>query len=318
MQSKTVVSEDKRSTKRFIIPTLVVVVIVVVIAGIAMYRERIMPFRTTVLIVNEASIDMRYFLKRVAISGEPPIQVLQTLTEEEILKQTVTKPPYNIKVSEHQVERFSRDMFRGENETIGEREFKEWYRQQLNEIRFSDDEYRAVLKTMLLRVEMSEYLADRISPVAEQVFVNAIPVTDFSVGIEVKQKYDSGEDFSALAFEYSVDPILKKSEGIVGWCPKGILDRVVDSVAFELEISEASDPVYINNQSSVVIMISDKADARQIDEQLLSILKDRALDEWLLEEKSKHRVEFHGFTNGYDSETDAWVNWQLMRMKRKR
>jgi len=27
-------------------------------------------------------------------------------------------------------------------------------------------------------------------------------------------------------------------------------------------------------------------------------------------------VEFHGFNNGYDTETDAWAKWQLQRMKR--
>ena len=63
-------------------------------------------------------------------------------------------------------------------------------------------------------------------------------------------------------------------------------------------------------------MISEKAAAREIDEGSLQMIKARSLDEWLNEEKQYHKVEFHGFKNGYDSETDAWVQWQLQRMKR--
>ena len=27
-------------------------------------------------------------------------------------------------------------------------------------------------------------------------------------------------------------------------------------------------------------------------------------------------INFHGFSNGYDNETDAWISWQLEKMKK--
>ena len=64
------------------------------------------------------------------------------------------------------------------------------------------------------------------------------------------------------------------------------------------------------------MMISEKTAARETDEQSLAVLKSKVLDKWHKEAYKVFEVHFHGFYNGYDSETDAWVNWQLMRMQR--
>ena len=66
----------------------------------------------------------------------------------------------------------------------------------------------------------------------------------------------------------------------------------------------------------VIMMISEKAAAREIDEQPLAVLKSMALDKWYKEAYADFEVHFHGFDNGYDSETDSWVTWQLVRMQR--
>merc|ERR1711964_197870 len=116
-----------RATRTTIILSVVVVVIVAVVAGIAIYRDRVAPFNTVVLEVNDARIDMRYFLKRVFMSGEPAMNILSTLTREQTIKLAAADPTFNITVTEE------------------EAEFKEWYRQQLNETRLSDAEYRDLL-----------------------------------------------------------------------------------------------------------------------------------------------------------------------------
>jgi hypothetical protein len=64
-------------------------------------------------------------------------------------------------------------------------------------------------------------------------------------------------------------------------------------------------------------MVSDKEADREISEQSMALLRSKVLDEWYKEQFNKHDVEFHGFKGGgYDSETDARVKWQLMRMQR--
>ena len=62
--------------------------------------------------------------------------------KEEIIKQTVTKPPYSISVTERDIDHFARDIAQGKNKTITEDEFREWYRQQLNESSLSEAEFR--------------------------------------------------------------------------------------------------------------------------------------------------------------------------------
>ena len=95
------------------------------------------------------------------------------------------------------------------------------------------------------------------------------------------------------------------------------LDSVLDTVAFNLDIGGVSDPIPLDQQRIVIMMISEKAAVREIDEQSLAVLKSKVLDDWYAEAYSDFDVQFHGFDNGYDSETDAWVNWQVMRMQRR-
>ena len=312
-------SEEKTAgrnrTRNAIILAVAVVLIIGLVTGIAIYRNRLAPFRTTVLEVNGTSISMDYFLKRVAKSGEPSLTMLQTLTKEEIIKQSATKPPYNITATDQDVDRYAREAARGKNKTLTEGEFQEWYRQKLNESRFSDTELKDLLRTRRLGLRMREYLADRVPTIAEQVFVNMFPVENLAAGTEVKQKHDAGRNFSALAREYSVDPKLKDNGGVVGWIPRGVLDPGFDKAAFELAVGRISDPMYIDKHTVVVVIVSDKVAAREIDEQMLQVIKSKVLDNWLKTERQYHKVKFRGFKNGYDTETDAWVQWQLQRMK---
>jgi hypothetical protein len=309
------VATKDRSTRKTIILSVSVVVIVAVFAGIAIYREMVEPFNIVVIEVNEAQVRMRYFLKRVAMSGEPALNMLDTLTREQMLKQAAESPPFNITVTSEDIDRFARELAGGEGANIEEREFREWYRQQLNETRLSDAEYRDVLRNTLLSEKMGEYLSRSVPTVAEQVFVNMIPVADILEGNTVKEKYEAGEDFSALAREFSADPALGEAGGKIGWFPQGVLDPRLDRLAFGLEIGSVSEPIILDEQNIVVMLISERTAAREIDGQSLSVLKSKVLDNWYREAYKDFEVYFHGFNNGYDSETDAWVNWQLIRMQ---
>jgi foldase protein PrsA len=211
--------------------------------------------------------------------------------KEEIIKQSATKPPYDITVSEQEIDQFAREIARGKSKRIDEGEFKEWYRQQLNESRLSDSEFKDLLKTRLLGLRMSKYLAERVPTIAEQVFVHMFPLQDYATGRDVKQKLDAGEDFATLAREYSMDPKLKQNGGVVGWIPRGVLDPGFDNVAFELKIGQSSDPMFIDKHTVVIMMISDKAAAREIDEELLGVIKAKALDRWLQRGKALSQSE---------------------------
>jgi parvulin-like peptidyl-prolyl isomerase len=303
-----------RTTRLTIVLSAAVVVIVGILAGIAIYRDRVAPFNTIVLEVNGAQVKMRYFLKRVAMSDEPPIDVLQMIAKEEMIKLAAENPPFNITVTDENIDWFAREIAGGES--IGEGEYKEWFRQQINETRFTDTEFRSLLSVELLSSRMREYLEQFVPTVAEQVFVNMIFVADGSDGWAVKQKYEAGEDFAVLANEYSANPSFGQGGGKVGWFPRGVLDPTLDRLAFQLETGKISDPIPLDENKLVVVMISEKIAAREVDELSLSVLKSKVLDTWYGEAYKDFDVQFHGLSNGYDSGTDAWVQWQLMRMQR--
>jgi hypothetical protein len=322
MNAKTVKTKNrevvapKANIKTTVIAVLVVVIIGVIV-GIAIYRDRVAPFRTTIVAVGDTSITMGYFLKRIHISRREPMAMLQTLTQEEIIKQVAPQPPYNIDVQDEDLDEFLKGLARGESDSINDSDFKEWYRQQLNESRLSNHEFRDLMRTNLLSQRLHGYLAERVPTVAEQVHLYMIAVKGIELAKKVKERLDAGEDFGTLAREVSSDEKIKEKGGALGWFPRGAHSANIAQAAFdELDIGEASEPLYLDEQNIVVVMVSEKVAAREIEEESLQGIKSRALGEWLKQEQQYHKVEFHGFKNGYDSETDAWVQWQLQRMRK--
>ena len=163
---------------------------------------------------------------------------------------------------------------------------------------------------------MTEYLPQRMPTVAEQVRLLMIPVSEASIAGAIRERLKAGESFSALARELSTDPQLRDSGGDAGWFPRAALAPQFADAAFdELQVGELSAPLSTGDQS-VVLMVAERAAAREIEAASRERIKARVLDDWVREEARHQRVEFHGFRNGYDSETDAWVRWQLQRRKK--
>jgi parvulin-like peptidyl-prolyl isomerase len=135
---------------------------------------------------------------------------------------------------------------------------------------------------------------------------------------EVKRRLDGGEDFFALARELNVEEELKARGGDLGWYPRSGLTENLARAAFEeLEIGQSSSPLVFDEQLVVIILVAERAAARQIEEDTLQNLESRVLEDWLQQEYRHHRVVVHGLKNGFDGETEAWVRWQLQKMKKE-
>lgn len=292
------------------------VLVVGAAAGAAIYRERVMPFRTTVLVVDESSVSMRYLLRRLAISGSEPLAMLETIMREKLIATAAPRPPYNIRVGEGELDAFLREIARGDGAAISESELKEWHRQQLNDSRLTEAEFRDLATTNLLARRLTAYLAERVPTVAEQVHLHVIAVADAAAATAVAERLERGEEFGQVARAMSADQASREAGGDIGWRPRAALAPVLASAAFdELRIGEPSGPVSLDGQSILFVMVSERAPARVVDEQSLQTIRATVLDDWLTAEQPRHRVEIHGFRNGYDAETDAWVRWQLERMR---
>jgi len=301
----------KWSWERSII-VLVVIALMAVIIGVFHYQNNVAPFRLIVIRVDGTSIRMDYFLKKARLAGvNNPLIILEQLTKEQIIK--LEAPGYGIEVSPEDINQQLRRIARGRSETISESEFKEWYRQQLNETGLSDSEYKESIATLLLATRLQEYLARRMPTVAEQVHLYAILVETYEDAEKIRARWEAGEDFADLAREVSLDRESKEKGGDLGWVPRGVMASGLDYVAFELNPGDVSQPLQTGEGGCYLLMVSEKADARELDERSLQRLRDRALEDWLSEEMKFHEITWHGFNNGFDSETNAWITWQLAK-----
>ena len=311
--SKIVDKQPARKRTGLLVAVLVIAVIGV-IAGVSIYWTQARPFQQTVIVVDDASINMGYFLKRTRMAGGDPMALLSTLTNELIIKKAAPQSPYNIKVTPEDIDETLRALFRGESEIITDDEFEEWYRQQLNETELSDAEYRDLMYTTLLASQLHMYLAERVPTVAEHRHLHIILVESYEEADAVRARWEAGEDFADLAREVSLDAS-GENGGDVGWLPRGASVYGFELAAFSLSIGDASQPLrFTEEESYCLLMVSEEAAAREVNEEDLDILKGRALEDWLISEIQLHIVEFHGRSNGFDSETYAWIQWQLQRM----
>ncbi len=308
--SKAVARDRKGRRTAFIIAS-VVIVLILIIVGVSLYLNAA-PFRRIIITVDDASINMDYFLKKTRLAGTDPMVMLEQLTDELLIK--IEAPRYGIEVSPEDIDQELRRIARGESETISENEFKEWYRQVLNEIALSDSEYKEIIATGLLANRLHEYLAERVPTVAEQIHLHAILLETYEDTERIRARWEAGEDFADLAREVSLDEVSGEKGGDLDWVPRGILPPRFDDTVFSLAIDDVSEPLtYVSDPTSAEIfyylfMVSEKAVAREIDEGSLQILKAKALDDWLLEEVQFHKIEYN-----FNSEIYAWLSWQLAK-----
>ncbi len=305
----------------FVIVAVVVAVIASVV-GLFYYNENVAPFRRTLISVDNINVSMGYFLKRAALAGADPMSMMQSITNEQLVKLGAAE--YGLKATPEDINLELRNSASGGSGNITESEFREWYRQQLNESRLTDREYREVAATSLETSRLQQFLATKVPTVAKQIHLHAIAADNNDDAEQVRARLKSGEDFATVARDVFTDNASKETGGDLGWFPRGILPSGLDEVAFSLKEGEISDVIPYSPQSDpssgntesvpptyFVFMVSEKADARPVVDEYLTVLKGRALQTWLSEQMSLHDINYYKF----DSETYAWMNWQLSKTK---
>jgi len=315
--SKPEDTEKKPRRTGFIIVAVVIAVIAIGTV-IGWYVVYVQPLQIPIIVVGQDTINADYFIRRAMLdpsASSDPMIMLQTLTNELLIKQGA--PRYGIVVTPEEIDEELRAIASGESETITEGEFKEWYRQQLNETNLSDAEFKEYVHITLLARELYEYLAARVPSVTEQVYLNIIVLQEYEEALEIKERIEAGEAFADIAREVSIHEESRVNGGELGWFPYGALDDSISWTVSNLEIGDVSDPLRTGEMSYSIFMVSERAVAREVDEDSMTILKARVLDDWITEEHGSVKVEFHGRNNGFDSETYAWIQWQISRRTRE-
>jgi len=320
------VEKKKPSGRRIvIITTMVFAVVVTTTIIVSMYFLVWRDLWRPIVTVNDETVNMDYVIRRMKyVDKTDDILnfVYEVIPHEMLIRQGA--PRYGIEVTPDEVDELLRDIARGENETISEAEFKEWYRNRLNETKLSDTEYREYVRTYMLAERLHEYLSERISMVAEQVHLYIIILPSYDDAETVITRIEDGEDFSKIAEEMSLDEESGGKGGDLGWWPKGAgLNSNLEWWAFNLEIGEVSNtpiPIDEEGQMYAVCMVTERQPARELDQDKLEVLKSGILEEWLHTERVNNRVVFGGMDWSeqaqrytFGSETLAWLGLQLAK-----
>ena len=129
---------------------------------------------------------------------------------------------------------------------------------------------------------------------------------------EIRAKLEAGEDFAALVQEYSQHLGSKELEGDLGWVQKGVGNEVVNEVAFELEPGVLSEPVpdeTVQTQGGYwLVKVVDKDANRQLEDETREVLKSKAFENWLSDQKEKSSIE-----NYLDEGQKSWALDRVLR-----
>jgi hypothetical protein len=318
--------ESVWSGKRLIITvSIIFIAIIAIIIGINHYFSEDQKYlRIDVISVDGDVISMDYFVRRCFAAGSDPMNALTNITREMVLKKEAEAA--GIEITPEMVENKLIEIASGEDEQISQSEFKEWLRQRLNESKLTEDEYRDIVGTQVIGEIFHDLISEATPSTAEQVHLHVILTDTEEDAEEARARWEAGESFADLAREVSLEVSSREEGGDYGWIPRNVaFDSRLDEEAFNLEIGVVSEPIPYYDTSVMdatspsyvnyfLIMVSEKSVSREIDEKYLDKVHDNAFEQWLSQMFSEHDIKYHGINNGFDSETYAWINWQLQKL----
>jgi parvulin-like peptidyl-prolyl isomerase len=293
-------------------------VMVLAVAGIILYQTYLAPFRKAVITVDSSVVRMAYFLDRVRMAGNDPSTAVQQLTYEQIVK--LEAPKLGVTIPDSAVDGALRDAAlasASDNSTqydvTTEAGFQSWYREQLKNTGLSKAQNRDMVRTGLMASEIQRALVQQVPDTGEQVHLQVIVLGSEADANKVKARLDKGEDFAAVAKEVSLDTQTGPSGGELGWLPAGVIPY--DDVVFQLAVGQVSAPAMTDpntpaSSQYLLFRVSEKDAERAIDQGTKQQIAYNSFYYWLNQQMQNHQIVY-----GLDANTQAWVNWQLSKVK---
>lgn len=144
---------------------------------------------------------------------------------------------------------------------------------------FSYEDLRGIFEVQLLREKLVEEITVDMVPVEEQVWARHILVDTEEEAQDILQKLEEGEEWNALAAEYSLDDSNKDNGGDLGWFSYDDMVEAFAEAAFSLDEGEISEPVESDYGFHIVQLVGKRES--QISAADFQNDKDAAFNEWL-------------------------------------
>ena len=362
----------RRRTNAIITASAILAFIVIVSFG-GWYWVYQVPLKATIIEVNGQKVSIEYLLNLCLMNSSDPtdtMSMIQSIIDNLVVEQVASQPPYNIKITEAQINQGLREeanlYYYGTTgdttttatmttttptditttsagsttttttpvQTVTDAEYNEWYRQQLNKSQLSASQFRELEKITLVEDQLTQYLRARMPTTTDQIHLWDILVGDLTTAQDIQARINNGEDFQTIAQEQSTDSDTASKGGDMGWIPLTALDSNLETTADKLPIGQVSAPVQTSSatQSSsssssgsddspyYLLMVTEKTTGREIDPQYVSYLQQNLLQDWLTKESSIQKIKLlgKGASGGYDSETAAFLQYEIQKLAASR
>ncbi|MFC1967835.1 peptidylprolyl isomerase [Chloroflexota bacterium] len=255
---------------------LFVIVCTTGILGYGYYDTEIKPLHQTVIRVNEADFDMDYYVEMLSLysTGQNPITLnlvadlaAEHIQTRELIRQGATR--LGITIAPEEID----DQLKDRN--IPQKKA-----------------YRDMVEAELLRDRLlEEYFEPKVPTVAPQAYIQGMTVASEEKAKNTIAQLEAGNDFATLAEEFSQDPVSKENKGDLGWLPEGYMSPLFDEVAFSLEPDVLSEPFEDETGEFWIIRVLEKAGSREIEGDIREVLKEKAMENWISEEREGSEVE---------------------------
>ncbi len=267
----------------------------------------------------------------------------ETLIREEAQKRGITASPEEVQARIDQYFGFDREAAKAASETptepitdtanitptptpMTEEGFQKLYTTYLQTLQnqalgFSEQEFRALFETDVLREKLQDQICDNVPTTEEAVHARHIliriktptpepvgegtptPTPDpekvkraeeeaLKLAQDIKAKLDAGADFAELAKEYSEDPGSKDQGGDLGWFTRGKMVPEFEEAAFSLEPGQISEPVK-TAFGYHIIQVLERDPNHPRDEADIQRDKQQCFEEWLAKRRAEAKIERH-------------------------
>ncbi|QKH04983.1 peptidylprolyl isomerase [Bacillus cereus] len=129
-----------------------------------------------------------------------------------------------------------------------------------------DIAFEKAVKASVTEKEMKDYYKPKLK-------ASHILVKDEKTAKEIKEKLNNGEDFAALAKQYSEDPGSKEKGGELSEFGPGEMDSKFEEAAYKLEAGQVSDPIK-SSYGYHIIKLTEKKELKPFDQEKDNIRKE--------------------------------------------
>jgi len=161
----------------------------------------------------------------------------------------------------------------------------------MNKLGLSEKDYLALFDLQVLQTKVQEAITADVPSTETQVWARHILVSDEAAALVVLEKLKNGEDFAALAQEYSQDTGSAVNGGDLGWFSTGAMVPEFETAAFALENSGdyTLEPVKSDFGYHIIQLIA-KQD-RPLSADQLNAARNKVFTDWLTAAREEYGVE---------------------------